>query len=433
MSTLASGEEKALAHLRHNLIFNVADATWWLFGFSFVSTTTIIPVFVSHLTTSAILIGLAPALESLGWYLPQLFIAPYIEGVGRVKPVLMTATLIERLPFLLIGGAIFLSALLGSDSTFTLILFFAIFSIRVVASGVTAIPWQEMIARVIPTRGRGRFFAAQRAFGGISGLIGTVVAGIILARFAYPLNYALCFGVAFASIMVSYVCLAQTIEPRQPAAPSRERVKSYWRELPEILRTDSNFRVYLAGRALALLGTMAMSFIAVHAVQTFGLGDAEAAVFNGLLLATSIVGSAVLGWLGDKRGQKLVLAVSLWLYALGLGLAWLSDTLTAYYFVFLLVGLANAGFIIADLALVLEFAPASRRPTYMGIARGILGPWVGLAPIIGGIVLSEFSYTVMLVTSIVLTIVGLLLVMARVREPRTQPALRVAEIRPEGL
>ena len=423
MSNLSRGGSEAAVSLRHNLIFNIADGTWWLFGFSFISTATILPVFVSHLTSSDIIIGLIPALESLGWYLPQLLTAPFVEGLARVKPVVMAATLFERIPFLLIGLAILLSARLGAGATVTLTLFFVLFSVRVFASGVTAIPWQEMIARVIPTRGRGRFFAAQRAFGGMAGLLGAALAAGLLAQFAYPYNYALCFVVAFAAIMVSYVCLGQTVEPRQMISPAPERVRHYWSDLSSILRSDGNFRMYLGGRALTMLGSMAMGFFAVHAVQAFHLGDAEAAVFNAILLATSIVGSAALGWMGDKWGQKLVLATSLWLYALGLILAWLSDTLAAYYFVFLFVGLANAGFIIADLALVVEFAPPDRRPTYMGIARGILGPWVGLAPLIGGILLSEFSYSMMLGTSTVLTVVGLLLLMARVREPRTQPAL----------
>jgi MFS family permease len=428
MTVSASSESAALAHLRHNLIFNVADGTWWLFGISFVSTATILPVYVSHLTTSAIVIGLVPALESLGWYLPQLFTAPFVEGLPRVKRALLTITLFERIPFLLIGAVIFLTSVVGGEPTLTLVLFFLVYGIRVFASGVSAIPWQELMARVIPTRQRGRFFAAQRVFGGIAGLVGAAAAAEILARFVFPINYALCFVSCFGAITVSYVCLAQTVEPRQAISPTRERVKNYWRELPAILRSDGNFRMYLSGRALTLLGSMAMAFFAVHAVQTFGLGDAEAAVFAAILIAANIVGSAAWGWLGDKRGQKLVLAASLWLYTLGLALAWLSDTLTAYYFVFCLAGLGTAGLLISDLALVLEFAPTSRRPTYMGIARGLLSPWVGLAPILGGVLLTQFGYAVMLVVSIVVTALGLLLVTVQVREPRTQQALRVAPV-----
>jgi MFS family permease len=88
----------------------------------------------------------------------------------------------------------------------------------------------------------------------------------------------------------------------------------------------------------------------------------------------------------------------------------------------LLVGLANAGLIISDLTLVLEFAPTARRPTYMGIARGLLGPWIGLAPIIGGILLARLGYAALLTTGWVLTCVGLVMVTALVKEPRLRQA-----------
>ncbi len=423
MSASPSPESIALLHLRHNLVFNVADGTMFLFGLSFVSTTTILPVYVSHLTTSAVVIGLAPALESLGWYLPQLFIAPLVEGLTRVKPILLTVSLAERIPFMIIAFVIAaLPPTASGNSTLPLVIFFGILSLRMFASGVSAIPWQEMIARIIPTRQRGRFFAAQRFFGGIAGLIGAAVAAETLNHYVYPLNYALCFFFAFGAVMISWVFLSRTIEPRQRTEAPRGRVMSYWRQLPVVLRQDHNFALYLVARGLGYLGSMATAFFAVHAVQRFGLGDDQAAIFTAILLASNTVASAAWGWLGDRWGQKLVLAASSLIYALALTLAWLGDDLTVYYFVFLLVGLANAGLIISDLALVLEFAPPARRPTYMGIARGLLGPWIGLAPILGGVLLAWFGYSTLLAIGWVLTCAGLVMVTAQVKEPRLRQA-----------
>lgn len=423
MSASPSPESVALLHLRHNLIFNVADGTMFLFGLSFVSTTTILPVYVSHLTNSPVVIGLAPALESLGWYLPQLFIAPLIEGLARVKPILLAVSLGERIPFVILAFAI--AAVPPSpsgQSTLPLLIFFVILAFRMFASGVSAIPWQEMIARIIPTRQRGRFFAAQRFFGGIAGLIGAAVAAEMLDHYVYPLNYALCFLFAFGAVMISYVFLSRTIEPRQrPEAPRSQKL-GYWRQLPVVLRQDHDFAMYLVARGLGYLGSMATAFFAVHAVQTFGLGDDQAAIFTAILLASNIVASAAWGWIGDRWGQKLVLAASSLIYALALTLAWLSDVLAAYYFVFSLVGLANAGLIISDLALVLEFAPPARRPTYMGIARGLLGPWIGLAPILGGVLLAWFGYSALLSIGWILTCAGLAMLAVRVREPRLRQA-----------
>ena len=416
---MSPSESTAPQVLRHNFIFNVADGTMMLFGMSFVSTTTILPVYISHLTTSAVLIGLAPALESFGWYLPQIVVAPFVEGLSRVKPVVMTVAMVERLLILIIGLAILaFPSTPGRQADLPLLLFFTIFGIRMIASGVNAVPWQEMVARVIPTRQRGRFFAAQRFFGGIAGLVGAVLAAETLNIFGYPLNYTLCFVFAFIGGMVSWLCLLQTDEPRHVVGATSDRVANYWREMPAVLRMDHDFVTYLVARGLRYLGSMAMAFFAVHAVQAFKLGDDQAAVFTGLLLASSILGSAIWGWIGDGWGQKLVLVASSILYVVALTVAWLEDDITAYYVVFLLVGLANAGLVISDLAVVLEFAPSGRRPTYMGIARGLLGPWIGLAPILGGVLLAQFGYSVLLVVGLVLTVAGILIVAVRVNEPR---------------
>lgn len=423
MAALSAPERLVLRNLRHNLIFNIADGTMWLFGMSFVSTTTIIPVYVSHLTDSAVLIGLAPALESLGWYLPQIVVAPFVEGLTRLKPVVVTIALVERLMLLVIGLVIAaFPASASGGSNLPLLLFFAILGVRMFVSGVNALPWQEMVARVIPARQRGSFFAAQRFFGGIAGLLGAVAAGATLNLFAYPLNYTLCFVFAFGATILSWLAISGTIEPRQKIGVPRQRMSSYWRELPGVLRRDRNFRTYLVARSLGNLGTVATAFFAVHAVQDLHLGDDQAAVFTAILLGSNIIGSAIWGWAGDKWGQRLVLLASSVLYLLALVAALVHDGVVAYYVVFFLVGTANAGLLISDLAVVMEFSPPAARPAYMGIARGLLGPWIGLAPVLGGVLLAQLGYDALLIVGLVLTMVGLVLVAAGVKEPRWSQA-----------
>ncbi|HDH09465.1 MAG TPA: hypothetical protein ENF84_00840, partial [Chloroflexi bacterium] len=68
-------------HYPRNFIVNVLDFSFYSLGLSFASVMTILPLYLSHLTTSTILIGLIPALANTGWTLPQLFTANY---VGRL-------------------------------------------------------------------------------------------------------------------------------------------------------------------------------------------------------------------------------------------------------------------------------------------------------------------------------------------------------------
>jgi len=57
--------------LKHNVLFNLLDGAFFGFGIGFGSFTMIIPLFVSNMTNSALLIGLIPAIHNVGWQLPN--------------------------------------------------------------------------------------------------------------------------------------------------------------------------------------------------------------------------------------------------------------------------------------------------------------------------------------------------------------------------
>jgi hypothetical protein len=73
--------------LRFNFIFNLLDGGFFGFALGFSSFVTIIPLFVSTLTDSAILIGLVPAIHNMGWQLPQLLVANKVAQKPRYKPM----------------------------------------------------------------------------------------------------------------------------------------------------------------------------------------------------------------------------------------------------------------------------------------------------------------------------------------------------------
>ena len=72
---------------RWNFVVNLLDGASFWFGISFVSARTIIPLFISKLTTDPLPIGLAAVIAQGGWFLPQLFTANGVERLARKKPV----------------------------------------------------------------------------------------------------------------------------------------------------------------------------------------------------------------------------------------------------------------------------------------------------------------------------------------------------------
>ena len=84
-------------NLVRNFTVNVLDGTFFMLGMSFSSVVTVMPLFVSQLSDSPLLISLIPAIQTMGWLLPQLLTAPLVERLPRKKPFVMLMTLNERL------------------------------------------------------------------------------------------------------------------------------------------------------------------------------------------------------------------------------------------------------------------------------------------------------------------------------------------------
>jgi len=75
---------------------------------------------------------------------------------------------------------------------------------------------------------------------------------------------------------------------------------------------------------------------------------------------------------------------------------------------------------IAGSNIVLEFCRPEDRPTYIGLAGTIRAPFMGLAPILGGILADRFGYPFVFMVTAGVVLVGLITLIVAVRDPRGQ-------------
>ncbi|MCK5645496.1 MAG: hypothetical protein KAH97_01885, partial [Anaerolineales bacterium] len=100
-------------NFRWNFTVTTLDTSTFMFGASFISASTIVPLFISKLTTSTLAIGVAAMIAGSFWYLPQLFSANFTEQVARKKSILVNlGFFLERLPmfFIVLSAAIAVQA-----------------------------------------------------------------------------------------------------------------------------------------------------------------------------------------------------------------------------------------------------------------------------------------------------------------------------------
>jgi MFS family permease len=401
---------------RHNFTVNVLDGTTFWLGTSFIATRTILPVYVSHLTDSTLAIGLLAMIVSTGWLLPQLFTANWVQRLPVKKVVVVqVGSYAERLPLFLM----ILSPLLATHSlTLALVTFFIFLTWHVVGAGVIAVGWQDMIAKIFPTRRRGRFFGISNFGGTATGILGASAAVYVLDLYGFPYGYAICFAAAAFFIFISWVFAAQTREPAQVSKAEPVSQREYLGSLPAILRNDPNFRRYMLSQIVVVLGGMAIGFLTVYAVQRWNLADGQAAVFTISMLIGQAASNLVFGWLADRKGHKVVLELSVLCGALAVGIASIAPSPTWFYLVFVLAGASAAGFILSGIMIVFEFCEPERRPTYIGLNNTVMGVFAALTPLLGGWLAITVGYQALFFISFLIGLAGLALLRWTVREPR---------------
>ena len=402
-------------HYPWNFAVNLLDgATFW-FGLSFMSSTTIVPLYVSKLTSSELAIGLIAVIANSGWFLPQLFTANAVQRLPRKKPVVVNLGFFtERLPVWLLP----ISALLAIQSpTLALVLFFIGYAGHGLGAGIVATAWQDLIARTFPVTKRGRFFGITTFVGTGAGTLGAMLSAWLLANLVFASNFVATFSIAAVFITVSCGFLALTREPVQAITAPRQSTREYWKSLPDILRIDPNFRRFLMSRLLLVLGGMGAGFVTVSAVQRWQVPDGTVGLYTTALLLGQTVGTLAFGLLADRRGHKLSMEFGALAAALAYIIAWKAPSPAWYYLVFVLLGTSTGAFIVSGLMIVMEFSPTHQRPTYAGLVNTALGLLGMISPLIGAWLASN-SYSWLFLISAAFNLIGLAALRWWVKEPR---------------
>jgi MFS family permease len=195
-------------------------------------------------------------------------------------------------------------------------------------------------------------------------------------------------------------------------------LRAYLARLPALLRRERNLSWFLVARGFGTLATMAGGFYTVYALRAWHVPDWQVGVFTTLLLAGQMLGNLTLGWLADHAGHRLVLALGLAALAAGNVVALAADSVDALGLVFALSGVHIASLHISSRTILLELAPESERPTYIGLANTALAPLTFAAPLAAGVMADRLGFPAIFATAATLSGIGLAVLLARVRDPR---------------
>ncbi len=410
---------------RRNFICFALDYVFFAVGMAFVSQTTVLPSFISQLTDSAPLIGLASTIQTGAWLLPQLIAASYLADKDRKKPYLLLPAIIGRPVFWLLAGVLFLAGTRAPG--LVLGLFFVSLAIFMSTDALAAVAWFDVLSKAIPATRRGRLFGIAQFVSGLL-IVGTgAVVNALLGPQGppFPHNYALLFFLAGLSFFVSLLAIVFLREPVRPTQDERLPWNAFLPKLLAVLRDNHTFSLVTALRLLMGLHGMALPFYVVYATQELRFDVEVIGLFISAQQVGRILFGFVWGYLNERSGSKIVIQLStllafasplLALFMGPIGQLAGASTIYVYCLIFGAIGAVNSSMMPGFINFVLELAPPEERATYIALTNTLCGVLL-VAPFLGGWLLQATSYPVLFAATAGGVALGLVFTF-RLEEPR---------------
>ena len=401
---------------RKNFLINTVEGALFVGSAAFINPQTVLPALVKALGGSNIAVGALGVLVYAGVYFPQIFAARYVETIPWKKRWALGFGGTHRAFVLILAFVILFLG--GNRPSIALWLFFFLFTAMQVVIGIATPGWFDLFAKVTHPRMRGRLVGLRNSLGGVCAFVCGLCLTWVLATFAFPASFAIVFFAAFVLQMASWA--AQTgFEEAEPSVVSPRRpFFTFLRELPLVLHSNPPFRRFITACAMLTFATMPVSFFTVYALERFHADESAIGEFTLIMVAIQVVSALVTGYLADRHGNKsslLVASVSL----LGASITALAaPTLGWFRLVYLLLGINLGTELMARYNMSIEYGPAGKRSTYVGLMNTLLAPFY-LSGMIGGVLSEWFGLQAVFLLGGLSSVAGITYLVRRVRDPRT--------------
>jgi len=400
----------ARRHFKRNFFLGVSNGVLFHFAWAFTGTSTVLPLFISRLTPSEILIGLASTLEALGWFLPQIAIAAMTLHRTSQLPVYVKAAFLRGGSFLLFAILVFI---LGEENpSYLLVTFFFLFSLYSLGGGMAGVSFTDIVGKTIPEEKRGSFFGARKLIGGGLAALGGILIQRILKLFDFPQNFGVLFLIASGLIILALTSTCLVKETPTTRRPQKKSVSENLLVGFRITRQDVNFRRFLYTRIAIGCYVMGLPFYVIYAMKFLSAPVSLAGVFLTVQMTGYLSSNLLWGYLSNRRNNRLVLVLSalfsgicpvLVLFDMAIGIP-----LWAYVSIFFFLGATIAGLDLGYMNYLLQFAPEERRPIYVGFFNTVVGPTLFLSAV-GGVIIQVFSFGFLYLLLLLISVVSIFL------------------------
>jgi Na+/melibiose symporter-like transporter len=266
-----------------------------------------LPVFLARLGASNQQIGLLSAIPGISGLALGLVMARFLERRRSVVPWYSGARLIRLLGYGSIGVV---SMLLPPRYAVAAILI--LWLLLSIPSSLLSVAYSVLMNAVAGPEGRYALLSRRWSIIGITGAVMTIVAGQILNRLPFPLNYEVSFiGFAVAGAVISFV-FSRRIEipkaPPPPADPTSGSSLVRARSFVKHILAERRFVAIVGKRLVYIMGSqLVMPLFALWYVYVLDATDAQISLIAMTQKAILLLGYFLWTRLREVQGSRFVL------------------------------------------------------------------------------------------------------------------------------
>jgi Major Facilitator Superfamily len=340
-----------------------------------------LPVFLARLGATNLQIGLLTALPGFTGLILAVFIGRFLQNRRNIVPWFSASRLLVVSAYAATGLAPFVV-----PENYLVVTILAIWALATIPQISLAVCFSVVMNAVAGPDHRFDLMSRRWSILGLTTTITVAIAGQVLERFSFPINYQVVFtGLSIGGLLSFYyssrITLPDSVPP--PALPGRtigERVREYFR----LVLAHQDFINFSIRRFVFQFGVLlATPLLPIYYVREVHASDAWIGYFSTAQTATLLIGYFMWPRQSRRRGTRFVLLCS----TLGLSFypALVAATQTEVILLILagLAGVFQAGLELVFFDELMKTVPVEYSATFVSLAQSmtylatVLGPLVG--------------------------------------------------------
>jgi MFS family permease len=376
---------------KRNYLLLFLDPVLYVSGMAFISINAVIPNFLNELGASAFQISLASGLAAIGTLVSQPIFAQIAMGLPVKSQIFARLLAIQR--FLLLAYVLTMPFISKHNPMLSVLLFLIFWGIFNFFVGCNSPFYMGILSKVIPDNQWGRLVGFADAAGNLVALGSAFLIGILLKNLTFPYNYTWIFGIGITLLLANACCFALIQEKPEKVQKQPINYFKYIAEIPYALKAQKEFAVSVLGNSFLVVSNIALAFYSLAAIRVYDAGSEQVALFTGIGIMVNIFGGVIFGIIGDRVGNRYVLAIAAFLSMLAAIMVLTVPSLIAIHIGFALSSLSLGGYNIGNGINIIDHCPKDQVPLYISINIMITLTASSLVTLMAGAVIDTFSFT----------------------------------------